>query len=381
MNFILQLQYTIKRMLLDLRPLLNKLISGIIVILILGVVFQSSFSAKNLKEITLLYVNEDEGIYSQQIIKGLETNENLDGIVVLKEADSMESGKQLVEDKKASGLLVFASDFSSMYENDPAKCQLNVYCRSYTGENNNTDGKLVKRILDSYVDILSAVKISYVNNPEFQDEDIGFHQLIEQNSVVNKEKSSSMQYYAIAMLIMLILTGMIDGGNYIAEEYFGSIGARIKVSPMKQVHQYMGKIVGVNVMVVLEALFMVLFTNIFYGVYWGSHFGWLLLIIISTALLSTSLGATITIVLGTDIGVEIICPTIVYASTFLSGGYIAHDFGFFKYITPNHYAKVAINTLIYGGEMNIVYRQFGILLVVTAIVAEIGVIVAERRKA
>lgn len=380
MNFILQLQYTIKRMLLDLRPLLNKLISGVIVILILGLVFQSSFSAKKLKEITVLYVNEDQGKYSQQIITGLETNENLKGIMVLKKAESIESAKSLVEEKKASGLLVFPSGFSEEYENEKNQCQISVYCRSYTGDNNNTDGKLVKSILDSYVDITNAVKISYVNNKGMQNGTSGFEQVIEQRSVVNKEKSSSMQYYAIAMVIMLILTGMIDGGNYIAEEYFGAIGDRIRVSPMKQIQQYMGKIAGVNIMVVLEALFMIGFTKVFYHVDWGNHFGWLLLIVTATALFATSLGATITIILGTDIGVEIICPTIVYASTFLSGGYIAHDFGIFKYITPNYYAKVAMNTLIYGGDMNVVYHQFKLILIVTAFVAAAGVLVAERRK-
>ena len=59
MRFFLQFQYTLKRMFLDLRPLLTKIISGMIVILILGLVFKSSFSEKESEQFKLLYVNQD----------------------------------------------------------------------------------------------------------------------------------------------------------------------------------------------------------------------------------------------------------------------------------------------------------------------------------
>lgn len=381
MRFCLQFQYTLKRMFLDLRPLLNKIISGIIVILILGLVFKSSFAAKELEQLTVLYVNQDEGVYSQRILTDLRENENVSEILLLEEVESVETGKQMVEDKEASGLIIFNSDFSEKYADNTGNCVIDVYCSSYSGNDGSTDGKYVKTILDSYMDVMSAVTLAYTKAPELASGTIDIEKQIEEYSVMDEEKSNSMQYYAISMVIMLILTGMIDSGHYVAEEYFDSIGERIKISPMGALSQYFGKICGVIVMIVIEAVFMILFTKMFYGVDWGTNYLWLLIVIAVAALFAAALGATITIILGTDIGVEAVCPTIVYASTFFAGGYIAHDFGFFKYITPNYYVKVAINALVYDREMSIVYNQVGSLLVVTLAIAAVGIIVAGRKKA
>ncbi len=380
MRFFLQFQYTLKRMFLDLRPLLTKIISGMIVILILGLVFKSSFSEKESEQFKLLYVNQDEGAYSRRIITDLQENERVSEILSLEEISSAEAGLRMVENGEAGGLIVFDSDFSEKYVGNAENCHIDVYCSSYSGESDE-NGKYVKMILDSYMDVMKAATLAYTKEPELAGGTFDIGRQTEEYSVQKDEKSDSMQYYAIAMVIMLILTGMIDSGHYIAEEYFDAIGERIKISPMGAVSQYFGKICGVIVMIVIEAVFMVLFTGIFYGVDWGKHYIWLLIVIAAAALFAAALGATITIILGTDVGVEAVCPTIVYAGTFFAGGYIAHDFKFFKYITPNYYVKQAINALVYDRDMGIVYDQLIPLLLVTLAIAAVGIIFAGRKKA
>ena len=369
MKFIYQMQYSMKRILLDFKPLVAKLLSGIIVVLILGLAFHSKFETKTIDVGDVLYLNEDDGAEGEFILQSLITQNGIKDTVRFKEIQDLDAAKDLVNSGSSCAVLYFPSDFS---ENRT----IEVYSKSYA----DTNGLVIENLMDSFSNQFNALQIAVNRNSSQGIEVLPVDDVIEKCSVVNNGSTTSMQYYAIAMVIMLILYGTEYGSIKIAEDVTGPLGERMKLSPINPFSQYVGKIVGMSFMVVLEAIFLVLFTRIVYSVNWGSHYLWLIIILISTSFLATAIGAMFTIIIRNYAIADILCMTVIFGGTFLSGGFIAADFGWFQYITPNYYAKTAINTLISNGDMHIVYANVGRLWLVTAAVTLISVIFGRRAR-
>lgn len=358
-----------KRILLDVRPLILKLLSGIIVVLILGLAFNSKFETKTIDVGDVLYLNEDGGSEGDFVIQSLISQDDLKGMVNFKEAQALEDAKDLVNSGSVCAVLYFPCDFSEKYT-------IEVYSKSYA----DTNGLVIKSLMDSFSNQFNAIKIAVQMNTNQGIEVLSTDDVIEKCSIVNNESTTAMQYYAIAMVIMLILYGTEYGSIKIAEDFTGPLGERLKLSPINPFCQYIGKIVGLSFMVVLEAIFLILFTKIVYRVNWGNNYFWLLIIVISTSFLATAIGAMFTIITRNYAIADVLCMTVIFGCTFLSGGFIAADFGWFKYITPNYYAKNAINTLIYNGDMHIVYTNVCRLWIVIAVVTLVSVIFGRRTR-
>lgn len=382
MNLIWQIQYSMKRVLFDFRPLLTKLISSVIVILILGAVFDGSFKTENFDNKKVLYLNDDKGTYGSGsiMLESLMSNKNITELISFEKIKSVDEGKKLVNEKKASAFFYFPEKSSDNIGKSEEVYEFEVFCRSYSGANSNTDGIVIKNILNSCVNALNAVSVSYKLNNLAKTEIVSPLDSIKKVSVANTEQATSMQYYAIAMTIMLIMSGTVYGGINIMDDYIGPLGKRLKISPIKPLEQYLGKVIGLGVMVTLEAVLIILFTKFIYGVDWGSHYLLLLAVVVSTAFFAVTLGAMLTILTKSDFGAEILCPTIVYSGTFLSGGFIARDFGIFKYLAPNYYTKIAINGIIYNGDLNEVYRSIGLIWGAIAVIVTASIVIAKGRR-
>ncbi len=374
MNFIYQIQYSMKRILLDVRPLFSKLLSGIIVIFILGLAFSSKFETKKFDVGDVLYFNEDAGENGSALIQTFLQDDSLAGTIRFISASSLEEAKKKVQEKEAFGVIYFPENFTK--GNKEGKHVIDIYCRSYT----DRSGIVIKNVMESFSNSMNAMQVAVNLNTDTSVEQFSLEDVIKKCPVVNNKAATSMQYYAIAMIIMLILYGTEYGSIKIAEDYLGPLGERLKLSPINPFCQYIGKIVGLSFMVTLEAVFLILFTRFVYQVNWGNHYFLLLLIVISTSFLATAIGAMFTIVTRNYAIADVLCMTVIFGCTFLSGGFVAADFGWFKYITPNYYAKIAINTLIYNGDMGIVYSNIGLLWVVTGAVTIISIIFARRPK-
>lgn len=374
MNFLYQIQYSMKRIILDKRPLFSKLLSGIIIIFILGLAFDSKFQSKNFEVGDVLYCNEDAGDQGNTIIQTFLQDKDMLSSIHFVKADDLDEAKKLVRKEKACGVIYFPKEFSD--GNEAGKHIIKVYCNSYS----DMKGLVIKNVLESFQNSFNAINIAVQMNAGSQISLKSLDEIIEQCPVVDNQATTSMQYYAIAMVIMLILYGTEYGSIKIAEDFVGPLGERLKLSPINPFCQYVGKIVGLSFMVVLEAIFLILFTKFVYGVNWGTHYFWLFVIVVSTSFLATAIGAMFTIITRNYAIADVLCMTVIFGCTFLSGGFIAADFGWFKYITPNYYAKVAINTLIYNGDMQIVYSNVGKLWIVIAVVTFVSVIFARRNK-
>lgn len=374
MNFIYQIQYSMKRIMLDIRPLFSKLLSGIIIIFILGLAFDSKFKVKNFDVGDVLLCNADTGKQGDSIIKTFLQDKDMTSSIHFVQSDSLKEAKKMVTKEKACGVIYFPDNFSDGNEN--GKHIIQVYCNSYS----DMKGLVIKNVLESFQNSFNALNVAVLMNAGSKTSLKTLDEVIEKCYVVDNEATTAMQYYAIAMVIMLILYGTEYGSIKIAEDFIGPLGERLKLSPINPFCQYVGKIVGLSFMVVLEAVFLILFTKFVYGVNWGNHYFWLFVIVVSTSFLATAIGAMFTIITRNYAIADVLCMTVIFGCTFLSGGFIAADFGWFKYITPNYYAKVAINTLIYNGDMQIVYNNIGKLWITITVVTFVSVIFARRNK-
>lgn len=381
MRFICQITYSIKRIFMDYKPLCAKLLSAIVVILILGAANSSTFEKKDIDAGRIIYINDDKGEYGKLILEDITKNENLSSLTKFEQATSLEEAKELVNKDEASGVLYFPKDFS---EGNGSKIETHVfkvYCKSYSKEDSKSNGVMIKTVMESLSDSLNAVNASNKINGKMDNISFSTDHIVEAITVDYPVKTTAMQYFAVAMTLMLIMYGTQYGSVSVAEDYLGTMGRRLKLSPMSPIEQYMGKIIGLSLMVFIEAVFIIFFTKFIYGVNWGNNYPLLFVIIMTYAVLANTLGALITIITRNPTISDVACISVIITFTFFAGGFFVMDFGWFKYISLSYYANVAINALIYQESHNIIYTNLAILWAVTAVISVLSVVIARRKEA
>lgn len=358
-----QIRYAIKRVLVDVQPFIAKLVSTLLVTALLGLAFSSSMEPKMINKSIILYSIDEQDGY-EQIVNSLAKSGKVKEFASFEKADSQEKALQEVEKNRAFAYIHVKADGT-----------FQIYCKSYYGLIGNNTKLIMKNIEQT----LGNLGYCYAEG------DVeGYAESVDASVSVKDVKdpktSTAMQYYSIAMLLMLILYGNEYGAIFVGEDYMGALGDRLKLSPIKAWQQYFGKIIGLSIVVVIESTIMILFTKFVYHVYWGNDFPMLYYIIITNALLVTTMGAMFIILTKDFVKADTISTICIIGFTFLAGGFFIADFGIFKYLSPSYYARVAINTVIFGGDYRNIHINVGIMWAITFACAAISIFAARRKR-
>lgn len=165
---------------------------------------------------------------------------------------------------------------------------------------------------------------------------------------------SSLQYYAVANLIMFLLFSGMSAAISLTEEREKGTLRRLYAMPVSMSAVLFGKLAGILAFAVLQAAFLVAFTQFIYGVDWGGDYAGIALVCIITSVASICFAVIIASFTRSRKAVESIYTLSVIVMTFLSGGMIP-DLGpalqAIGKFTINHWATETLRELMAGGNL------------------------------
>lgn len=342
------IQYTVLRNLRDVGNTFGQMLAfPIVLILILGMALSSMFQPQSFEATYVGYLNEDQGFMGSLLDDFMampEVNEILDIQVV----SSKESGMERLGNGEITALIHVESDYSqNVMAGKPAEIQI-------TGHPGRPLGvTMVETIMESFVyggNAIQAMTLLGVEQPDYAPA-LGS---IENHPISAKGLiPGAMDYYAVTMLMMIIMYGSLYSAYGLKHSYLDNVGRRIKISPIRAPEQYIGLILGNVVTVYTQVLVILAFTHYVYNVNWGDNLAMILLITFMMVVVSIGLGAMAVMVTRDESRFGGFLNIIIVAFTFIAGGYfkvsLPGSLRYVQYISPNYLAQTAIFNTIYDG--------------------------------
>lgn len=377
MNIGAQFCYSVKRLLKEPKPIIMKIMTYMIIILILGSAFSKAFDSTTLEKVNIAFYNEDKGNIGSRIIKIFNENDQINKLAIIDTVESLEEGKKLINNEEADALIYIPSDYSVLSEDEDATDNLDIFLQNYTGVN----AMIIQSIISTTINGLNTANTVYHMNGSTERFQFDSVDSIKEMPLSKNIQPTAMAYYAMAMLLMMLFYGADYGRVGVGEDFSGVLGDRIKFSPMKPVVQYTGKILGLAMVKFIQGLVIIMFTAIVYKVDWGNEIWLLLLIIFTFSLLATIIGAMLTILTrDVDIAGSIV-PLIIIGCTFLSGGFFPVDLGNAAKISPSYYAKNTLFEMIYNHNVDNALKFVGIMWIMIVVFCLISLASARRKRA
>lgn len=377
MNILTQIYYSAKRILMDPKPILIRLLSFIIIILILGSAFKDQFNITSLDKVKVAYSNQDSGQLGELFISSMIGEEEVKSLAEFDQVLSLDEGREILKSEEADAFIYIPEGFSAQGETEGTSKTVEVYLAKSSG----VEMSVVRNVVDSLVNGMNTAGVVANMTGKVQIDQTNSVTSLKEEPLTDSKSATAMGYYAIAMLLMFLMHGQEYGAAGMEEDYLGSLGDRLKLSPIKPFEQYLGKTIGLTLVTFLQGIVIVLFTKYVYDVDWGDKFAVILLTVFVFSLLTTTLGGMLTIITQDPIKAGSIATIVTLAATFLIGGFVIIDFGNFAAISPSYYAKSAIFSVVYDDKLGPAFVNIGQMLAITVLFAVISIVVSRRKKA
>lgn len=353
MNFCIIAVYTMKRLFKDTKTVVTKIILPITLMIILGTVLSSGFEAKNLEPCTVAYINLDQGNYSTDLIKTLSAEDSIKDLITFVEVDSLEAAEEMCMKDEVVAAIVFPENFSEKSTDAESEISISVYTSKYS----SSSEMIVNNVIESYANVVNIVSalnsIEKWNNASEYSYSRGADSIRVASPSSDRKVVSSMDYYAVTMLVFTLFYGIHYGIDCIAEDYIGPMGQRLRSTPVNRFSQFGGKILGSCILNFLQGLVLMVVATLGFGVTWGSHLLVILFAAFTFSILATTIGAMLCMLLKDANRASSFGALLVPVLTFISGGFTRLDFDMLSYISPNYLAQTAIfNAMFNAGSLS-----------------------------
>ncbi|URZ18268.1 ABC transporter permease [Clostridium felsineum] len=195
--------------------------------------------------------------------------------------------------------------------------------------------------------------------------------------------TSSIDYYAVTMLVMITLYGATYGFKVIHEDMNKEIKGRIESLPIKQNNIVFGKMLGLVAMLMVDLVIVCLASKFIYGANLGSNYSVIISVIFLYSLLAISLGMFLQLLfLDIEISnyiIQIVTPIF----TILSGGYmrisaLGENLTKLSFLSPSYAAQNIIFGSRYGFNLEI--KKYYIELIVLDVILVLLISILSRRR-
>jgi ABC-2 type transport system permease protein len=154
------------------------------------------------------------------------------------------------------------------------------------------------------------------------------------------------------MLVLILLYGSAYSIHGVGEDFLEQMGGRLRCTPVKLYKQFIGKMLGIVVLLILQAGIVILFTKYVYKANWGSDIFGVFSIVATMAMFITTLGGMLTLLLRNRMAANGLINVVIPVTTFLSGGYayIPLSGGWYdtvRQLLPNSLAQNGLFSIIY----------------------------------
>lgn len=373
--------YDILRFLRDRKTLIEMVLLPIILILILGTALDKAFDVNHLDKIDVLYVNEDKGRVSGSFDEFLDNKEVKD-VLNCKEIESLDEAKKLLSERKTEAIIYVGEGFSDrVLKGEKSNIEL------YTYDNTKFKFSIVENLVKSYVEGFNGVEaiyrmsgVSSGNDREFQREQV----VEEENISIEGKKPRAIDYYAVTMLIMIMMYGASYGVEAAGESYMMAVGRRIGTTPIKPYENFIGKLLAIVFTLSWQFTALILFSKFIYKANFGQNIPMIIFICFSLVILTTSLGVGLCMIFKSKQVANRVLEIIIPIFTFISGGYVPMNFPNMKVLSkimnviPNNLAQKSIFNVVYGGSNLEIRNNLIIMWTLSIIIFVVGMIAGRR---
>ena len=211
--------------------------------------------------------------------------------------------------------------------------------------------QLALSIVDSYKQIGSAAAIAAQSGKNvfaLQGVEISVRDV-----PLGKRIPEAMDYYAVTMLVMILLYTGMNGMDLFGKGLLSDTGNRSRVSPVPKAVLIGGLLAASTVTSFLQGMVTFIFAGTVFGVYWGERIPLVLLTLFALVLFSQSLCIFLVMAFRHQGAASAAAQAFFWTSTFVSKGYAKISFGameeLFQY-APNAMAHTIIFGAIFGGN-------------------------------
>lgn len=350
MNIITIALVDMKRVLRDKKTLMYMLLLPIILISILGTALGSVFSVNSLEKINVGYINEDKGDLSKSFDEFLEYKE-IKEILNYKKIVSLEEGQNLLEDKKISAIVHITKDYSkTLKENNETLIEIigiDSGSFSYT---------VVKNVIESYIEYANSYMA--ISNIDAKKVEFKKYDVIKNESIETKgNMPRAIDYYAVTMMVMIILYGSSYGTQFMVELKSLPIGKRISAAPINAREMVIGKALAAIMSMSFQVLALIGFSKYVYKANFGEDMKTILFICFTLIVFSITLGVVLTSIFDNELLANKVLGLLIPISTLLSGGYFKISMSDssiltskMMYLSPSYLAQRALFSSIYKGK-------------------------------
>ena len=372
--------YTFIRQIRDKQSLVMMLVFPIVLILVLGSALSGAFEVSELNPVSVYYINDDQGAIGAELDNYLKSDD-MKKYLTIYEATDLDKAKKDVKEGVMPALIYIDSNYTkSIYSSQ--KAQIYVFSQS-TYE---VSLSVIEQILEGFSNTTNTINAIILNGQEYNNEGIEYGEYITELSIGTQGNiPKAIDYYAVTMLVMIMMYGAMYGTNGIADVLYEELGDRLSITPVSKPKLYIGNMLGLVGTVFLQALLLLVFTRFAYGVNWGDNIFPIILVCLLLAIFSVSLGVFVSVVTQNRKLSDAIINLMIPVFTFISGGYFKFQMAnqtidkIISYACPNAMAQTAIFNTIYGGPKAETVNVMLILASLSFVLMMLAVVFGRRR--
>lgn len=368
--------YTLLEYIRDKQAMAMMLLMPIGLIFLLGHALSGAFERSEVRVIDVAFLNEDKGEISDHFETFL-ANEEIGSLLNITHVDSYEEGKSLIEERSVWALIYIKEDYSKqIIMGEEAKINL-LFVQGSTFTQ-----PIVTNIVRAFNNEANKIN-ALIMLGAHEVEHLGRNFIEEEPVVEGGEKPRAMDYYAVTILVMILMYGSMYTSEGIGSLKEQSIGKRLRVSPVKAYQIFAGVTLASIVTVFAQGVILVLFTKHVYGVNWGSSITITLMIVFIMTLLSSSIGMVVGTLIPNMRTAEIVLTTAVPVFTVIAGGYVVLGdlegiLGKLQLISPNYHMQNALFNHIFEGDSAKMVNSIATIIGITILMFTITLIARRR---
>jgi ABC-2 type transport system permease protein len=191
------------------------------------------------------------------------------------------------------------------------------------------------------------------------------------------ESYTSSQFYAVSMMLMFLLYSGLTVTTSLFNEKENRTLFRINSMPVKGSQLFIGKMLGVGVVSVIQCAAIIVLTNVLFGVNWGNNPGLLLLFCLLMIVASMTLSIVISMFTKTGASARSIVTVITVCMTFISGGMAPLPQSWVDSIgiyTINYWAMQAILKMMLHADVSQIMPNLGVISLICLVLFSAAVI-------
>ncbi|MFC5648170.1 ABC transporter permease [Paenibacillus solisilvae] len=338
----------------DSRTFIFMLLFPIVLILILGLTLTNAFNGNVSFGDMKVLVQDNSSVELSQAFSSFAREMRKSGILFEK-LQAGTDGRKEVEANRYTGFVTLTDNSITLYGSSRTIMESNM----------------VQGMLAAFTDKYNAAAAVAKNDPDKVQLVFagggGHQRYIKETSIQADRTPRSIDYYALAMTVMIGMWSAISAGSLIRGEINRGTAVRLIAAPVRKSDIFIGKVLG-NIIVNMLCIFIiVLFSKFVFKAYWGEHLWTVILVLLAEVVMAASLGLAASYLLKGKAASGVIMMIVQITSMF-GGAYFPVDdegagfMGFLVKISPIHWGNQALTAIIYDNRLTAALPAIGLYL-------------------